>query len=129
MHRRVLQLVLVLAVALAGLAPVSAEVSAGMSGHACCRTMTAAGAPHGGCSQPAKMSCCAPAPDRQTGTQAPPAQVSGSHQPDFTVLKGHAAHVPGLPARVATAVTHAFESSRLKLPHDPLYLRNLVLLV
>jgi hypothetical protein len=37
--------------------------------------------------------------------------------------------VPGLPALVGASAAHAFEFARLKLPHDPLYLRNLVLLV
>jgi hypothetical protein len=91
--------------------------------------MKAADASHDGCPQPARMSCCAPAPERNSGTQAPPLQAAASSHPDFTLLKGHSAHVPGLPALVATAVTHAFEGARLKLPRDPLYLRNVVLLV
>src|SRR5262245_21392558 len=122
-------LLLTVVLGFAGFAPVAAEVSTGMTGHACCRMLNTGGTTHEGCSQPARMSCCAPASERNGGSQAPPAQGPSSHQPDFTFLKGHAAHVPGLPALVAATVAAAFESARLRLPHDPLYLRNLVLLV
>jgi hypothetical protein len=130
MHRRLLSSLLILAVMLVGVAPAAADVSPDRSAHACCRTMQAA-AQHDGCPQPIapKMRCCAPEPNRSSGSQAPPAGTTTPQQPDFTLLKGHAAHVPGLPARVGASVAHAFESARLQLPHDPLYLRNLVLLV
>ena len=128
MNRRLLSLVLIPVVLLAGLVPAGAGVSPGRSAHACCRTVEAS--PHDGCPQPvaAKMRCCAPEPDRNSGTQVPPASAP-LHQPDFTRLKGHAAHVPGLHALVGASVADAFEFARLKLPHDPLYLRNVLLLV
>jgi hypothetical protein len=75
------------------------------------------------------MRCCGSAPDRGTEMKAPPAGTASPQQTDLSLLKGHAAHVPGLPALVASCAAHAFESARLKLPHAPLYLRNLVLLV
>ena len=131
MQRRLLSLPLTIVVLLAGIAPVGAELSSARQAHACCRTVQAPPAGHEGCSQTAaaRMRCCAPAPDRSSETQAQPAGATTSHQPDFTLLRGHTAHVPGLPGLVNASVAHAFESARLKLPHDPLYLRNLVLLV
>ena len=129
MHRRLLSSLLMIVVLFAGTAPVGAELLSPRQAHACCRTMQAAG--HEGCPQPAAatMRCCAAAPDRGSETQAPPAGATTSHQPDLTLLRGHTAYVPGLPGLVNASVAHAFESARLKLPHDPLYLRNLVLLV
>jgi hypothetical protein len=75
------------------------------------------------------MQCCAPSPDRKSEAQVPPASTAGSPRPDSTLLAGHGAFVPGLPALVGAAIAHAFESARLRLSRDPIYLRNLVLLV
>jgi hypothetical protein len=129
MARRLLSLVLIPVVLLGGLVPAGAGVSPNTSAHACCRTLQASA--HEGCPRPvaAKMRCCAPEPDRDTGTQTPPASAAPLQQPDFTLLKGRAAHVPELPALIGASVAHAFAFARLKLPHDPLYLRNVVLLV
>ncbi len=67
---------------------------------------------------------------RTMGARSPPLPgAPTAHPPDFTLLKGHAAHVPGLPDLVDGSVATAFESARLKLPHAPIYLRNVVLLV
>ena len=129
MRCRLLSLLLTLVVLLAGITPVGTVVSTAQSGHACCRTMQTAPA-HDGCPRPAAaMSCCAPAPVRGSDTQAPLPGATTAHPPDFTLLKGHAAHVPGLPDLVDGSVATAFESARLKLPHAPIYLRNVVLLV
>src|SRR5262245_32371930 len=117
MPYRLAALLLILTCGFAGVVPMGEQIAA-LPGHACCHTMQAASTPHEGCSQPARMSCCAPASERNGGSQAPPAQGPSSHQPDFTFLKGHAAHVPGLPALVAATVAAAFESARLRLPHD-----------
>ena len=129
MLRHPLASLLTMSLLLAGMAP-AADVSDSGGAHACCRTVDAS-APHEGCPRPAapKMRCCAPPEDRGSESQAPPARGTTSHQPDFIVLKGHAAHVPGLPDLAGASVAHAFESARLKLPHDRLYLRHLVLLV
>ena len=128
--RPLLSLLLMLVVLVPGIAPAGVVVSTGHGAHACCRTMHAAPS-HDGCPQPAAstMSCCAPAPDRGSDTQGPPAGTTAAHQPHFTLLKGHAAHVPGAPALAGASVAHAFESARLKLPRDPLYLRHTVLIV
>lgn len=130
MPRRPLASLLTVLLLLGGMIPAPGEMSASGGAHACCRTMEAA-APRDGCPQAAapKMRCCAPLEDRGSENPAPPAPGTTSHQPDFTVLKGHAAHVPGLPALAGASVAHAFESARLKLPHARLYLRHLVLLV
>lgn len=130
MPRRLLSLLVTLVVLLTGITPVGPVVSAAQSSHGCCRTMQSTPA-HDRCPQPAAatMSCCAPAPARGSDTQAPLPGASTAHPPDFTLLKGHAAHVPGLPDLVDGSVAQAFESARLKLPHAPIYLRNVVLLV
>jgi hypothetical protein len=130
MRRRLLSSLLMLVVLLAGIGPIDAELSAaGASPHACCQTIQP-GTPHDGCPKPsaARMQCCAPSPDRKSETQAP-AGTMNAPRPDFTLLAGHAAHVPGLPALVGASVAHAFEWARLKLPRTPIYLRDLVLLV
>lgn len=118
-----------LSLVVAGMAPAAAEVSSGTSGHACCRTMQAAAA-HAGCPQPAAvMRCCGSAPDRSTETKAPPVSSASPQQSHYTLLTGHAAHVPGLLGLAASCSAHAFVSAHLKLPVDPLYLRNAVLLI
>ena len=130
MSRRPLACVLTILLLLAGIAPAAGELLGNGGAHACCRTIDA-GAPHEGCAQAAapKMRCCGPPADPGPDSQAPPAPGTASHQPDFTLLRGHAAHVPELPDVAGASVAHAFEWARLKLPHDPLYLRHLVLLV
>ena len=130
MSRRLFSSLLVVAVVFAGIAPAGADVSSGTSGHACCGTVEKAEG-HNKCPLPAaaKMSCCAPAPDRSSETKAPAAGVTPSLHPAFTLLTGHAAFVPGLPGLAWASIAQAFESARLKLPRDPLYLRHLVLLV
>src|SRR5215212_9525245 len=131
MLRRLLSSLLMIVVLLAGIGPVEADVSAaGTNSHACCRTIQSQTA-HDRCPKPAaaQMQCCAPSPDHKSEAQVPPASTTNSPRPDFTLLAGHAAHVPGLPALVDASVAHAFQSARLKLPCNPIYLRNLVLLV
>jgi hypothetical protein len=75
------------------------------------------------------MRCCAVPADHGSVSQAPPASGATSHHPDLTLLRGHGAYVPGLPDLAGASVAHAFEWARLKLPHERLYLRHLVLLV
>lgn len=130
MPRRPLASLLTVLLLLAGMTPVAGEMSASGGARTCCRTIEAT-APHERCPQATapRMRCCAAPEERGAENQAPPVPGTTSHQPDFMVLKGHAAHVPGLPDLAAASVAHAFESARLKLPHDPLYLRHLVLLV
>jgi hypothetical protein len=130
MPRRPLALLLTILLLPAGLAPAAGDVSDGGGAHACCRTMDR-GAPHEGCPQAGapKMRCCAAPADRGAESQAPPASGATSHQPDFAPLRAHAAHVPELPDLARASVAHAFERARLRLPHDRLYLRHLVLLV
>jgi hypothetical protein len=130
MSRRLFCSLLIVVVMFAGIVPAGAEVSSGGSGHACCGTVDKTESHHS-CPQPApaKMSCCAPAPDRSSETKAPPADTTRSLHPAFTLLTGHAAYVPGLPGLACESIAEAFESACLKLPRDPLYLRHLVLLV
>src|SRR5215217_4190690 len=130
MSRRLFSSVLIVVAVFAGMAPAGADVSSPTSAHACCGTMEKTEG-HEGCPLPAaaKMSCCAPAPDRSSETKAPPAGTTTSLHPSFTLLTGHAAYVPGLPGLACASIAQAFESARLKLPRDPLYLRHLVLLV
>jgi len=129
MLRRTLALALTLGILTTG--TISAAEVSSAADHACCRTMeaTEAGA-HEGCSTPAtRMSCCAPAPARDTDQQIPPAGSATSSAPSFTALKGFAAHVPGLADLACASAACSFTSARLTLPPDPVYLRNLVLLV
>ena len=129
MPHRLPALLVILTLGSTGAVPV-AGVSAGAPGHACCRSIQAQTTSHDGCGATAPaMRCCGPAQDRGSTPQVPPAAGSTSHHSELTPLKGLAGHAPAAPVLVARTVADAFESARLKLPHDPLYLRHLVLLV
>ena len=130
MPYRLPALLLILTLGFTGFVPVAARPTSGVPDHACCRSMQAPTTPHDGCGRDAPaLRCCGPASDRSSTPQVPPAGGSTSHQPELTLLKGHAGHAPATPVLVARSVAHAFEAARLKLPRDPLYLRHLVLLV
>jgi hypothetical protein len=125
---RINSLLVALAVVVAGLGPLAPELSAGdATGHACCRAMQPDGG-HRGCGG-STMRCCGSSRERGPEPSSPPASAPASHGADLTLLKGPAAHVPGLPALASAAAAHAFVSVRLNVPPDPLYIRHLVLIV
>jgi len=129
MFYRLPALLLILTCGLTGVVPLGEQIAA-LPDHACCHTMQAAATPHDGCGANVPvMTCCGPASDRSSTPQAPPASASTSHGPELTLLKGHTGDAPATPVLVARSVACAFEAAQLKLPHDPLYLRHLVLLV